>query len=91
VLRKTKNLDSDIVLFVSALHSSLIGFVVGALFAPEAYQFFPYFAVAQTSVILAIVQEQEPAAVPSVELSKPSRIQGGYAGSGMSSPAPFVR
>jgi O-antigen ligase len=90
-LRRRRDLDPETTLFVGALHSSLVGFVVGALFAPEAYQFFPYFAVAQTSVILAIVQEQEPAAVPSVELSKPSRIQGGYAGSGMSSPAPFVR
>jgi hypothetical protein len=32
---------------------------VGALFAPEAYQFFPYFAVAYTSVLLAIAKERE--------------------------------
>ncbi len=57
-LRKMPDLDPEIVLFVGALHSSLIGFIVGAFFAPEAYQFFPYFAVAQTSVIWAIVREQ---------------------------------
>ncbi len=45
------------VLFVGALHSSLVGFVVGALFAPEAYQFFPYFFVAYSSVMAAISRE----------------------------------
>jgi len=66
ILLRTKNLDPDIVLFVGALHSSLIGFIVGALFAPEAYQFFPYFAVAFTSTLLQTVreQEQQPGAVP---------------------------
>jgi O-antigen ligase len=59
VLRQTKNLDPDIVLFVGALQSSLVGFVVGALFAPEAYQFFPYFAVAFTSTLLRTIKEQE--------------------------------
>lgn len=65
ILLKTKNLDTDIVLFVGALHSSLIGFVVGALFAPEAYQFFPYFAVAFTATLLQTVRErkQEPGAL----------------------------
>ena len=58
-LRKTKDLDTHTVLFVGALHSSLIGFVIGALFAPEAYQFFPYFAIAFTAALLAIVRERE--------------------------------
>lgn len=57
-LRKRRDLDSKTVLVVGALHSSLIGFVVGAFFAPEAYQFFPYFAVAETSALWAIVREQ---------------------------------
>ena len=61
VLQKTKNLDPDIVLFIGALHDSLVGFVVGALFAPEAYQLFPYFSVAFTATLLLIVQEQEQA------------------------------
>ena len=64
VLLKTKNLDADIVLFVGALHSSLIGFIVGALFAPESYQFFPYFAVAFTATLLQIVKERELEAQP---------------------------
>jgi O-Antigen ligase len=59
ILRQTKNLDPDIVLFVGALQSSLVGFVIGALFAPEAYQFFPYFAVAFTATLLRTIQEQE--------------------------------
>jgi hypothetical protein len=59
ILRKTKDLDEHTVLFVGALHSSLIGFVVGALFAPEAYQFFPYFAIAFTAALLQIVKERE--------------------------------
>ena len=58
-LRQTKNLDPDIVLFIGALQSSLVGFVVGACFAPEGYQFFPYFAVAFTATLLQIVKEQQ--------------------------------
>jgi O-antigen ligase len=61
-LRRRRDLDVETILFVGALHSSLIGFVVGALFAPEAYQFFPYFAVAFTAALLAIVQERDAAA-----------------------------
>jgi O-antigen ligase len=48
----------EVQLFAGALHSSLVGFLVGALFAPEAYQYFPYFAVAYTAVLLAIEQER---------------------------------
>lgn len=61
-LMREKNLDSETVLFAGALKSSLIGFVVGACFAPEAYQFFPYFTVCYTSVLLAIAKEREPRA-----------------------------
>jgi O-antigen ligase len=59
VLGKMRNLDDETVLFVGALKSSLIGFVVGACFAPEAYQFFPYFFVCYTSILLAIVKERK--------------------------------
>ena len=59
IMRKATNLDEHTVLFVGALHSSLIGFVVGACFAPEAYQFFPYFAVAFTSTLLQTLKERE--------------------------------
>jgi len=57
-IRRLPKIEPDIQLFFGALHSSLIGFLVGALFAPEAYQYFPYFAVSYTAVLLAIVKEQ---------------------------------
>jgi hypothetical protein len=65
VMRKATDLDEHTVLFVGALHSSLIGFVVGACFAPEAYQFFSYFAVAFTATLLQTLKEREtgPSAV----------------------------
>ena len=58
-LLKRKDLDPDLMLFAGALHASLIGFGCGALFSPEAYQFFPYFAVAYTSALLAFVKEND--------------------------------
>jgi len=60
ILRRMRDLDPETTLFVGALHSSLVGFVVGALFAPEGYQFFPYFTVGYTSALLAILQQREP-------------------------------
>jgi len=64
-LRRVRDLDAPSTLFVGALHSSMIGFVVGALFAPVAYQFFPYFSVAYTSTLLAMVQEGQRVGEPS--------------------------
>jgi len=58
-LKRRKHLDSETKVFVGALMSSLVGFVVGACFAPEAYQFFPYFTVCYTSVFLAMTKERE--------------------------------
>jgi O-antigen ligase len=63
-LRRRRDLDVQTTLFVGGLHSSMIGFVVGALFAPEAYQFFPYFSVAYTSVLVALIGEHEQASEP---------------------------
>jgi O-antigen ligase len=60
-LRRMDDSDTEVKLFSGALHSSLVGFLVGAMFAPEAYQYFPYFAVAYTAVLLAITQEQKDA------------------------------
>jgi O-antigen ligase len=57
-LKRMRYPDSEVQLFAGALHSSLVGFLVGALFAPEAYQYFPYFAVAYTAVLFAIEQER---------------------------------
>jgi hypothetical protein len=56
-----------------------VGFVVGALFAPEAYQFFPYFAVAFTAVMLQIYRDQ--ATVPGLALppKKPRHFLEAYA------------
>ena len=41
-LHRMTDLDPEIKLFAGALTSSQVGFIMGALFAPEAYQFFPY-------------------------------------------------
>ncbi len=58
LLKRRKDLDGQTLLLVGALHSSLVGFVIGALFSPEAYQFFPYFAIAYTSALVATLVEQ---------------------------------
>lgn len=81
ILRKTKNLDEHTVLFIGALHSSLIGFVVGALFAPEAYQFFPFFAIAFTATLLQTVKERakESATAPLQPPPKPRYSVNAYA------------
>jgi O-antigen ligase len=89
-LRRRKDLDLHTTLFVGALHSSLIGFAVGALFAPSGYNFFPYFAVAQTSVLMAIVRETD-ASVGAPELVKePRRHIGIYARNQRSKPIPSL-
>lgn len=67
-LLKRKDLSPDIQMMTWALHSSLIGFVVGALFAPEAYQYFPFFSVAYTSSLYAIVGEQDRAKIAAGEI-----------------------
>jgi O-antigen ligase len=63
-LLRQRDLDAQTTLFVGALHSSMVGFVIGALFSPEAYQFFPYFAVAYTAALAATVAEQDRAVKP---------------------------
>jgi len=73
-LRKMQGLDEETILFAGALHSSLVGFIVGGLFAPEAYQYFPYFAVAYTSVLLAIAKDKaQEAGVVVQEPARPVR------------------
>jgi len=37
-----------------ALRASLVGYIVGSLFASEAYQFYPYFLVAYTAALVGI-------------------------------------
>lgn len=58
--------DGDVGLLHGSLLASLIGFVVGAAFSPEAYHFFPYLTVCYSSVLLAIMQEQAPAKTASL-------------------------
>lgn len=57
-LQSLQNIDADTALFTGAMKASLVGFIVGACFAPEAYQYFPYFTVCYTSVFLAIKNEE---------------------------------
>lgn len=57
-LGKVQSPDPEMVLFSGALKCSLIGFVVGAFFAPVAFQFFPYFTVCYTAVLVALAEEK---------------------------------
>ena len=57
--RRMGNFDEQSDLIARALHTSLVAFLVGALFSPEAYQFFPYFAVLYTSIFLANGKEKK--------------------------------
>ncbi|HTR23293.1 MAG TPA: O-antigen ligase family protein [Terriglobales bacterium] len=59
ILRKRKDLGPDMTLFVGALTSSLVGFTVGAVFAPEAYQYFPYFSVAFIATMMQTIKERD--------------------------------
>ena len=53
------NLTGDAEVFRGALLASLIGFVVGAAFSPEAYHFFPYLTVCCSSVLGAVIGESQ--------------------------------
>jgi hypothetical protein len=77
LLSRRPDLDSQTILFVGALKSSLVGFVVGACFAPEAYQFFPYFTVCYTSVLVAMTKEQEASRV--LAATSVTSLQGAFA------------
>jgi hypothetical protein len=90
-LRGRRDLSTETKLFVGALHSSLVGFVVGACFAPEAYQFFPYFTVAYTSSLAATLRELQPALVASQALMDSERDTKLYVSSGRSNPATVLR
>jgi O-antigen ligase len=59
---RTPGVDADTRLVSTAVQGSLIGYAIGALFAPEAYQYFPLFAVAYTSVLLSLAKAQPEAA-----------------------------
>lgn len=67
--------DPETLLFAGALHSSLIGFIVGATFAPVAYHYFPYFTVCYTSVLAAMVAEELPAGASALRVSASPRLR----------------
>jgi len=91
-LRKRRDLDPQATLFVGALFTSLLGFVVGACFAPEAYQFFPYFTVAYISALLATVKEKEKEAGETpAKVSSERRFRGVYANDREPRAVPAIR
>lgn len=63
-LRRIPDLDEETRLYAGALHSVLVAFAVGALFAPEAFQYFQFFAVSYCWVLFAITVEQRRAEAP---------------------------
>ncbi len=80
-LKKMKDMEPETKLFVGALYSALVGFMVGNCFAPEAYQYFPYFVVCFTSVLFAIVKEQnvkQPSSMTGGDLRRPDRYERDY-------------
>jgi O-antigen ligase len=79
-LLKRRDLTPELKLFAGALHSVLVAFAVGALFAPEAYQFFPFFTVAYTAALLALVQENDRRKVAAVAAAIPTRRVPAYIG-----------
>jgi hypothetical protein len=58
-LQRMTDLPPDVRLFAGALIGTQVGFIVGALFAPEAYQFYPYFATAFTATLLQTMKERQ--------------------------------
>jgi hypothetical protein len=68
---RTPDLAPETRLFASAVQGSLFAYVVGAQLAPEAYQFFPLFAVAYTSVLVVVAkQHRECAEAPETMVSR---------------------
>jgi O-antigen ligase len=73
--KRFQGTSAEMKLFAGALHSSLVGFIVGASFAPEAYQYFPYFAVAYTSALLAIAKSHEQVDLPATTANQSWRLR----------------
>jgi O-antigen ligase len=65
-------LDSETQLLAWALHGTLVAFVVGALFSPDAYQYFAFFTVMYTGALRLTVEEQSKAeGVPAIHPGAP--------------------
>ncbi len=95
-LHRMKHPNPDTRLFAGALTGSQVGFVVGALFSPEAYQFFPYFAAAFTATFLQMMKEQERDRLSGQDSSiqprqKPRHFLDFYTDRGRTDSAPLVR
>jgi hypothetical protein len=63
--------DFEVRIFTGAIHASLIGFVIGAAFAPQAYVYFPYLTVCYTSVLAATVRRDESSGTQSDVVFRP--------------------
>jgi O-antigen ligase len=72
-VRKDKTLSAETLIFAGALTSSLVGFAVGACFAPEAYQYFPYFIVCYTSAFVAMTNQRLKTGASEIKLFPQSR------------------
>jgi O-antigen ligase len=69
-------LDRETQLFAWALHGTLIAFLIGALFAPDAYQYFPFFTVMYIAALRATVEEQsQPELVPAARDKQPKAVR----------------
>jgi O-antigen ligase len=91
-LQRIPDLPSDVRLFAGALIGTQVGFIVGALFAPEAYQFFPYFATAFTATLLQTMRErQQDGNAPPPPQKKPRHFLEVYANRGTTGAVSPVR
>ena len=89
-LQRMKDLPPDVRLFAGALIGTQVGFIVGALFAPEAYQFYPYFATAFTATLLQTMRERQKDAGSAAPppLKKPRHFLEVYADHGTGAVSP---
>ncbi|MGA9642334.1 MAG: O-antigen ligase family protein [Terriglobales bacterium] len=76
ILRKRTDLGENTTLIVGALTSSLVGFIVGALFAPETFQYFPYFAVGFTAALVQTLKEMDQERVQGTDPAVPPPKRG---------------
>jgi len=82
---------SETTMFAWALYCCLLGFAVGACFAPEAYQFFPYFTVAYIAALAATVKEKGLQFAETEPAQSGLRLEKKYGSYGQSRPVHLVR
>jgi putative inorganic carbon (HCO3(-)) transporter len=76
-------------LWAKALQASLLAFLVASCFASEAYQYFTYFLVANTSALLLITQKKQALERRSAIADRSAPDEGGYEQPSQSEPAWF--